>query len=178
MHRRVDGRHVEVTVDGDGGDNRPFHIQIEQVQSGVRGPRKSRQLLVLARPRAGGAWGAWGRGGAAGRWNFSQAHSKDARSAVRGARACKTFLPVRSPLWHAVSRRQRSTLGSRSPCVRTARSHLPHILNRERTDCPSAEARSRRSPLCGGREPICLHVRRPRLPRGINRVEQEAEKWM
>lgn len=58
MHRRVDGRHVEVTVDGDGGDNRPFHIQIEQVQSGVRGPRKSRQLLVLARPRAGGAWGA------------------------------------------------------------------------------------------------------------------------
>lgn len=71
MHRRVDGRHVEVTVDGDGGDNRPFHIQIEQVQSGVRGPRKSRQLLVLARPRAGGAWGAWGQGGAAGRWNFS-----------------------------------------------------------------------------------------------------------
>lgn len=132
----------------------------------------------LPGPGPGGAWGAWGRGGAAGRWNFSQAHSKDARSAVRGARACKTFLPVRSPLWHAVSRRQRSTFGSHSPCVRTARSHLPCILNRERTDCPSAEARSRRSPLCGGREPIRLHVRRPRLPRGINRVEQEAEKWM
>lgn len=132
----------------------------------------------LPGPGPGGPGGPGVGVGQLGGGTSATAHSKDTRSAVRGARACKTFLPVRSPLWHSVSRRQRSTLGSRSPCVRTARSHLPRILNRERTDCPSAEARSRRSPLCSGREPIRLHVRRPRLPRGINRVEQEAEKWM
>lgn len=178
MHRRVDGRHVEVTCGrGRRGQSSFPHPDRAGAEWGPR-PEKVKAASGPCQAPGRGAWGAWGGGGAAGRWNFSQAHSKDARSAVRGARACKAFLPVRSPLWHAVSRRQRSTLGSRSPCVKTARSHLPRILNRERTDCPSAEARSRRSPLCGGREPIRLYVQKPRLPRGINRVEQEAEKWM
>lgn len=87
----------------------------------------------LPGPGPGGPGGPGVGVGQLGGGTSATAHSKDARSAVRGARACKTFLPVRSPLWHAVSRRWRSTLGSRSPCVRTARSHLPRILNRERT---------------------------------------------
>lgn len=179
MHRRVDGRHVEVTC---GRGRRGQSSFAHPDRAGAEwGPRPEKVKAASGPCQAPGRGGPGGPGvgvGQLGGGTSATAHSKDARSAVRGARACKTFLPVRSSLWHAVSRRQRSTLGSRSPCVRTARSHLPRILNRERTDCPSAEARSRRSPLCGGREPIRLHVQKPRLPRGINRVEQEAEKWM
>lgn len=177
MHRRVDGRHVEVTC---GRGRRGQSSFPHPDRAGAEwGPRPEKVKAASGPCQAPGRGGLGGLGSGWGSWEVElQPGSLQGRPLRRSRGAGLQNLPplaftVVARCFTATEKHSRLALS-----VREDGPFPPPPHPEPRADCPSAEVRNRGSPLCGGREPIRLHVQKPRLPRGINRVEQEAEKWM